>query len=102
MFDRVKHAKVMQCLKEVGVDDKELRIIAGLHWGQTAVVRTNAGLSAEVGIKRGVRQGCVLSPSLSDLYTEKIFKEVAERNGVSIGSMDINNLRYADDTALVA
>ena len=63
----------MQCLKEVGVDDKELRIIAGLYWDQTAVVRTNVGLSTEVCIKIGVRQGCVLSPSLFDLYTEKIF-----------------------------
>ena len=85
----------MQCLKEIGVDDKELRIIAGLYWDQTALVRTNAGLSTEVSIKRGVRQGCVLSPSLFTLYTEKIFKEVAERNRVNIGGMNINNLRYS-------
>ena len=92
----------MQCLKEVGVDDKELRIIAGLYWDQTAVVRTNAGLSTEVSIKRGVRQGSVLSPSLFNLYKEKIFKVVADRNGVNISGMNINSLRYADDTALVA
>ena len=92
----------MQCLKEIGVDDKELRLIAGLYWDQTAVVRTNAGLSTEVSIKRGVPKRCVLSPILFNLYTENIFKEVAERNGVNIDGMNINNLRYADNKALVA
>ena len=96
------HTKVMQCLKEIGVDDRELRIISGQYWDQAAVVRTSAGLSTEVSIKRGVRQGCVLSPSLFNLHTDKIFKEIAERNGVNIGGMNINNFRYADDTALVA
>ena len=60
-FDRVKHTKVMQCLKEIGVDDKELRIIAGLYLNQTAVARRNAGSSAEVSIKRGLRQGCPIA-----------------------------------------
>ena len=92
----------MQCPKEIRVDDKELRIIAMLYWDQTSVVRTNAGWSTEVSVKRGIRQGCVLSPSLFNLYTEKIFKEVAVRNGVNIGGMNKNKLRYADDTALVA
>ena len=81
----------MQCLKKIGVDDKELRIIAGLYWDQTAVDRTNASLSTEVSIKRDVRQVCVLSPSLFNLYTENIFKEVADRNRVNIGGMNINN-----------
>ena len=101
-FDKVKHSKLMECLKEIGIDETDLRTIAGLYWDQTAVVRTKTEFSSEFSIKRGVRQGCVLSPNLFNLYTEKIFKEVIDRNGVNIGGMNINNLRYADDTALIA
>ena len=101
-LDKVKHSKVMECLKEIGIDEKDSRIIAGLYWDQAAVLRTKIDLSSEFRIKRGVRQGCVLPPNLFNLYTEKIFKEVIDRNGVNIGGMNINNLRYADNTALIA
>ena len=96
LFDRVNHTEGIECLKEIEVDDKDLRVTAGLYWDQTAVLRTNTGLSTEVSIKRCVRQGCVLSSSLFNLYTETIFKEVADRNGVNIGGMNINNLSAAD------
>ena len=49
-----------------------------------------------------VRQGCVLSPNLFNLYTEKIFREVEDMKGVNIGGVNINNVRYADDTVLLA
>ena len=101
-FDKVKHSKVMECLKDIGIDEKDLRITAGLYWDQAAVVKTKIDLSSEFSIKRGVRQGCVLSSNLFNLYTDKIFKEVIDRNGVNIGGMNINNLRCADDTALIA
>ena len=100
-FDRVKHSKMIECLKEIGVDDKDLQIITKLYWEQTAVVWTESGLTSEFKIKKGVRQGCVLSSSLFNLYTEKIFKEVEDMPGVNIGGMNINNLRYADDTSLL-
>ena len=100
-FDRVKHGKMIECLSEIGVDKKDLQIITKLHWEQTAAVRTGHGTSTEFKIKRGVRQGCVLSPSLFNLYTEKIFRDVENMKGVSVGGVNINNLRYADDTALV-
>ena len=72
-FDRVKHVKMIECLSEIGIDDKDLRIITKMYWEQSAVVRTENGITAEFKIKKGVRQGCVLSPSLFNLYTEKIF-----------------------------
>ena len=58
-------------------------------------------ITEEFKIKKGARQGCVLSPNLFNLYTEKIFREVKDMKGVVIGGVNINNLRYADDTAMI-
>ena len=63
---------------------------------------TEDGLSSEIHIKRGVRQGCVLSPCLFNLYTENIFGAINTNKGTTIGGRTINNLRYADDTVLLA
>ena len=101
-FDRVNHTKLIECLKEIGVDDKDLQIIIKMYWEQTAVVRTKNGVSSDFKIKKGVRQGCVLSPNLYNLYTEKIFREIEGMPGVVIGGVNMNNLRYADDTGLLA
>ena len=101
-FDRVKHTKMIECLQEIGIDDKDLQIITKLYWEQTAVVRTGSRVTSEFKIKKGVRQGCILSPSLFNLYTEQIFREVEDMQGVMVGGVNINNLRYADDTALIA
>ena len=64
--------------------------------------RTEEGLSPEIHIKRGVRQGCVLSPCLFNLYTENIFGAINTNKGIKIGGTTIHNLRYADDTVLLA
>ena len=101
-FDRVNYTKLIECLKEIGVDDKDLQIIIKMYWEQTAVVRTKNGVSSDFKIKKGVRQGCVLSPNLYNLYTEKIFREIEGMPGVVIGGVNMNNLRYADDTGLLA
>ena len=69
---------------------------------QTAVVRTKIGVSSQIGVKKGVRQGCVLSPNHCNLHTEKIFREIEDIPGVVIGGANINNRRYADDTVLLA
>ena len=70
-FDRVKPSKIIECLIEIGIDDEDLQIITKIYWEQTAVVRTEHGITEEFQIKKGVRQGCVLSPSLFNLYTQK-------------------------------
>ena len=101
-FDRVKYFKMIECLSEIGMDYKDLQIITKLYWEQSASVRTESGMTSEFKIKKGVRQGCVLSPNLFNLYTEKIVREVEDMKGVNIWGVNINNLRYADDTVLLA
>ena len=91
---------MIECLKEIGVDDKGLQIIAKLYWKQSAVVRTESALTAECKIKKEVSQRCVLSSSLFNLYTKKS-KKYKTWKGVTIGGIKLNNLRYADDTALL-
>ena len=88
---------MIECLSEIGIDDKNLQIISKLYWEQSASVRTESGMTSEFKIKKGVRQGCVLSPNLFNLYTEKIFREVEDMKKENIGGVNINNLRYADD-----
>ena len=101
-FDRVKHFKRIDCLSEIGIDDKDLQIITKLYWEQSASVRTESRMTSESKIKREVRQGCVLSPNLFNLYTEKIFREVEDMKGVNTGGViNINNLSYVDDTVLL-
>ena len=81
---------------------RDIKFIRNLYWTQKAFVRLENGLSDEVMIQRGVRQGSVLSPALFNLYTEMIFRAIDDMDGVKIGGLNINNLRYADDTVLIA
>ena len=101
-FDRVRHEPLMQCLSEIGVDGKYINIIRNLYWDQTASVRIMNELSEEIRVQRGVRQGCVASPTLFNLYTDKIYRHIINMKGVNVGGTNYNNLIYADDTALLA
>ena len=89
-FDTVKHSKIIECLPEIGIDDKDLQIITKMYWEQTAVVRTEHVITEEFQIKKGVRQGCILSPSLFNLYT-KIFREIEDMEGVNVWGHNVNN-----------
>lgn len=106
-FDKVRHNKLIEILKRTGIHDKDLQIIKNLYFNQKANIRIGSNTSEEVEIKRGVRQGCILSPLLFNLYSEFIFKEALEGTtcGIEITSEDskliINNIRYADDTVLI-
>ena len=101
-FDRIHHATLIECLEKIGVDGRDIRIIENLYWHQKAAIRIESELSPFTSICRGVRQGCVLSPYLFNIYTEFIFREVEELQGISLNGININNLRYVDDTALIA
>lgn len=103
-FDRVKHTELFQCLKSYNVDNYDLRLLINLYHNQFAVVRVDERDTREIPIRRGVRQGCVLSPLLFNLYSENIFREAlyGRNEGVKIGGEIINNIRYADDTAIIA
>jgi hypothetical protein len=101
-FDRVFHAKLIEALKRLEIDGKDLNLITNLYWQQTASIKTEDGQSSSFDIKRGVRQGCVISPSLFNVYTENIFKVFEDQPGIKMFGEYINNLRYADDTVLLA
>ena len=101
-FDRVYHEKLIEALKDLEVDGKDLMLIKNLYWEQTASIQTEDGYSESFPIKRGVRQGCVLSPSIFNVYTERIFRSFEEMPGIKLCGEYLNNLRYADDTVLIA
>lgn len=101
-FDRVRHGDLLEILKSIGVDGGELRMIRNLYWAQKARVRVDGEETEWQKISRGVRQGCVLSPDLFSLYGEIIMRNIREYEGISIGGRNINNIRYADDTVLIA
>ena len=101
-FDRVNQQKMIESLIAIGIPKRDVKFIRNLYWSQRAFVKMDRELTDVIKIKRGVRQGCVLSPSLFNLYTEMIFRSVEDLDGITIGGKNINNLRYADDTVLVA
>ena len=92
--------KLEQSLKEIGLNGKDIKLIVNLYWTQKAYMQLEQDISGEIMIKRVVRQGCVLSPCLFNLYTEMIFRHIEDVEGVIVGDASINNLRFADDTVL--
>ena len=84
------------------------RLISTLYYKQTASVQFGDEQSESFNIKRGVRQGCVLSPKLFNLYTEEIFRKSEDIKRIVVGGRNINNyiriynLRFADDTLLIS
>ena len=102
-FDRVNHERLIEILKEEGTPAHEIRSIENLYWNQKAVVITEHGETEEVDILRGVRQGCILSPILFNLYTERMIEEALQgKRGIQINGENMTNIRYADDTVLMA
>lgn len=100
-FDTVRHEELVRIIKETGVDGKDIRLIANLYWNEKAAVKVGEMKSEWVNIRRGVRQGCVLSPDIS-LYGQKCMESLIELEGVRIGGRNVTNTRYADDTVLLA
>ena len=96
------HVKIIECMENLDIDGKDISLIRNLYWNLNAYMRTEDGLSPEIHIKRGARQGCVLSPCLFNLYTENIFAAMNTIKGIHIGGTTIQNLRYADATVLLA
>jgi hypothetical protein len=101
-FDNVKHEELFEALGEIDLDGKDLRLLRNLYWKQTAAIRIDGELSRWIQIKKGTRQGCVISPDLYNLYSEGIMKKIEGMEGFKVGGVNMNNLRYADDTTLLA
>ena len=100
-FDCVDHNKLWKILKEMGIPTCLLR---NLYAGQEATVRTGHGMTDCFQIRKGVRQGCVLSPCLFNLYAEYIMRNSRldeTQAGIKIAGRNINNIRYAYDTTLM-
>ena len=101
-FDTVKHASLFDLLSSLDIDSHDIQLLANLYWNQQAAVRHNGEVSESVNIKQGIRQGCVASPHLFALYTEMIMRNIEGKGGFRVGGTVINNLRYADDTVIIA
>ena len=102
-FDCVDHNKLWKILKEMGIPDHLTCLLRNLYAGQEATVGTGHGTTDWFQIGKGVRQGCILSPCLFNLYAEYIMRNAGleeTQAGIKIARRNINNLRYEDDTTL--
>ena len=104
-FDCVDHNKLWKILQEMGIPDHLICLLRNLYAGQEARVRTGHGTTDWFQIGKGVCQGYILSPCLYNLYTEYIMRNTGleeAQAGIKIAGRNTNNLRYADDTTLMA
>ena len=89
----------------MGIPDHLTCLLRNLYTGQQAIVRNGHGTADWFNIRKGIRQGCILSPCLFNLYAEYIMRNAGldeAQAGIKIARRNINNLRYADDTTLMA
>ena len=104
-FECVDHNKLWKILKEMGIPDHLTCLLRSLYAGQEATVRTVHGTTDWFQIGKGVRQGCILSPCLFNLYADCIMRNAGleePQAGIKIAGRNINNLRYTDDITLKA
>jgi len=102
-FDRVDHGKLLEMLKKIGIDGKDLQIIRNLYQEQKAAFKIKNKFTEWFNVNCGVRQGCKWSPSFFNLYSEEIIKEALDgTKGILIGGTNFNRIRYADDVAVLA
>ena len=102
-FDHVDHN--WKILQEMGIPDHLTCLLRNLYAGKDATVRTAHGTTDWFQNRKGVHQGCTLSPYLFNLYAEYIMRNAGldeAQAGIKIPRRNINNLRYADDTTLMA
>ena len=104
-FDCVDHHKLWKILKEMEIPDHLICLLRNLYAGQEATVRTGHGTTDWLQIEKGVHQGCILPPCLFNLYAEYIMRNTGlgeAQSGIKNAWRNINNLRYADETTLMA
>ena len=104
-FDCVDHNKLWKILQEMRISDHLTCLLRNLYAGQEATVRTGHGTTDWFQIRKGVHQGCILSPYIFNLYAEYIMRNVGldeAQAGIKIAGRNINNLRYTDDTTRMA
>ena len=99
-FDRVHHSKMIEVLKKRGIKGKSLQLIKSLYSQQIATFREDPE-ETKIHIHRGVRQGCVLSPIIYNVYADEAFLDFGHGRGIRIEDTHINRVMYADDTVLI-
>ena len=105
LLTMLKPLTVWKILREMGIPDHLTCLLRNLYAGQEATVRTGHGTTDWFRIGKGVRQGCILSPCLFNFYAEYLMRNAVleeAQTGIKIAGRNINNLRYADDTTLMA
>ena len=103
-FDCVDHTKLWKALKEMGLPDHLTCLLRNLYVGREEIIRTLYGTTNWFKIEKGVRQGCLLSLCLFNLYAEQIMRNARLdelQAGNNIGGRNVNNHRYTDDTTLI-
>ena len=101
----IDHNKLWKILKEIGIPDHLTGLLKNMYTGQEAAVISGHGTTDWFQRRKGVCQGCILSPYLFKLYAEYIMRNAGldeAQVGIKIAWRNINNLRYADDTTLMA
>ena len=104
-FDCEDHKKLWKILKQMGIPDHLTSLLRNLYAGQEATVRTGHGTTDWFQRGKGVCQSCILLPCLFNLYAECIMRNVGleeAQAGIKISGRNISNLRYADNTTLMA
>ena len=104
-FDCVGHNKLWNILKEIGIPDYLTLLLRNLYAGQEAAVRTRHGTTNWFQIGEVVHEACILSPCLFNLYAEYTLRDTGldeAQAGIKIARRNINNLRYDEDTTLMA
>ena len=105
VFNCVDYNKLWKILKEMGIPDYLTCLLRNLYAGQGATFRTGHGTTDWFQIGKGVCQGCILPPCSFNLYAEYIMQNAGldkAQAGIRIAGRNINNLRYADDTTIMA
>ena len=104
-FACVDHRRLWRILLKMGIPDHLTCLLRNPYADEEATVRTLHGTTDWFQIRKGVHQGCILSPCLFNLYAEYIMRNARldeAQAGIKIAGRNINNLRYADDTTLMA
>ena len=101
----MEHNKLWEILREMGIPDHPTCLLRNLYAGQEATVRTGHRKTDWFQIGKGIRQGCILLPCLFNFYAEYIMRNAGleeAQAGIKIARRSINNLRYADNTTIMA
>ena len=104
-FGCVDHNKLWKILNEMGIPEPLTCLLRNLYAGQETTVRTGHGITEWFQIGKGVRQGCILSPCLFNLYAKYIMRNCGQdeaQAGIKIDRRNNNSLRYSDDITLIA